>query len=388
MKADWHYPTSIRVGRGRLKEVSTACLELGFNSPLLVIDPGLLTLPMVDQVVKFCKSNSMNYGIFSAFKSNPTGENVIQGVYSYQKGAHDGIIALGGGSAIDVGKAIALMVGQTSALWDFEDIGDNWTRANSESIASVVAIPTTAGTGSEVGRSSVILDEDRNQKKIIFHPRMLPGIVILDPEVTIGLPANLTAATGMDALSHNLEALCSSLYHPMSEGIAIEGIRRIRKYLPKAVMNGLDIEARTNMLVASTMGATAFQRGLGAMHALAHPLGAFYGTHHGTLNAILMPYVLQANKSAIAPIISRTSRYVDIDPPTFEAFLDWVLVLRHTIQIPDHLEAIGITDQHVGRISREAVADPSAYTNPISFTAQDYETILRNAVYGRLEHRL
>ena len=310
MYVNWNYPTAVRVGAGRLQEVSAACRELGMTAPLLVTDPGLLALPMVEQTVEFCRTAGLACRVFSAIKPNPTGTNVEKGIRSYHNGDHDGVIALGGGSALDAGKAVALMAGQRMSLWDFEDIGDNWMQADAEAIASVVAIPTTAGTGSEVGRASVILDEDAARKKIIFHPRMLPSIVILDPELTIGLPSFLTAATGMDALSHNLEAWCSPAYHPMAEGIAVEGIRRIREYLPRVVVDGSDIEARTQMLVASTMGATAFQRGLGAMHALAHPLGALYDAHHGTLNAVLMPYVLEANRSVIASAIGRLLLHV------------------------------------------------------------------------------
>jgi hypothetical protein len=384
MNTNWNYPTRVRVGAGRLREISDACRELGIVAPLLVTDPGLFDLPMVDQTVEFCRSAGLACRVFSAIKSNPTGTNVEQGICSYHDGDHDGVIAMGGGSALDAGKAVALMAGQHMSLWDFEDIGDNWMEADAEAIASVVAIPTTAGTGSEVGRASVILDEDATRKKIIFHPRMLPSIVILDPELTVGLPPFLTAATGMDALSHNLEAWCSPVYHPMAEGIAVEGIRRIREYLPRVVVDGSDVEARTQMLVASTMGATAFQRGLGAMHALAHPLGALYDAHHGTLNAVLMPYVLEANRPAIVSEIRRLAQYIDLEPSTFEGFLNWVLILRREIGIPENLAALEIGDDEAQRIGQMAFEDPSASTNPISLTASDYETIFRNAVRGHM----
>ena len=384
MNTNWNYPTAVRVGAGRLREVSAACRELGITAPLLVTDPGLLALPMVEQTVEFCRTAGLACRVFSEIKPNPTGTNVEKGIRSYHDGDHDGVIALGGGSALDAGKAVALMAGQRMSLWDFEDIGDNWTQADAEAIASVVAIPTTAGTGSEVGRASVILDEDAARKKIIFHPRMLPSIVILDPELTIGLPSFLTAATGMDALSHNLEAWCSPVYHPMAEGIAVEGIRRIREYLPRVVVDGSDIEARTQMLVASTMGATAFQRGLGAMHALAHPLGALYDAHHGTLNAVLMPYVLEANRSVITSAIRRLAQYIGLEPSTFEGFLDWVLKLRREIGIPEDLAALEIGDEEAQRIGQMAFEDPSASTNPIPLTPGDYETIFRNAVRGHM----
>jgi len=384
MYVNWNYPTAVRVGAGRLLEVSAACRELGITAPLIVTDPGLLALPMVEQTVESCRTAGLACRVFSEIKSNPTGTNVEQGIRSYRDGGHDGVIALGGGSTLDAGKAVALMVGQRMSLWDFEDIGDNWRQADAEAIASVVAIPTTAGTGSEVGRASVILDEDATRKKVIFHPGMLPSIVILDPELTIGLPSFLTAATGMDALSHNLEAWCSPTYHPMAEGIAVEGIRRIREYLPRVVVDGSDIEARIQMLVASTMGATAFQRGLGAMHALAHPLGALYDAHHGTLNAVLMPYVLEANRSVIASAIERLAQYIGLELSTFEGFLDWVLKLRGEIGIPEDLAQLEIGVEEAQRIGQMAFEDAAATTNPIPFTPGDYEAIFRNAVRGHL----
>ena len=301
----------------------------------------------------------------------------------YLEGEHDGVIAFGGGSGLDAGKAIALMAGQSVPIWALEDVGDNWLQADSDSIAPIVAVPTTAGTGSEVGRASVILDESAEVKRIIFHPRMLPAIVILDPELTVGLPADLTAATGMDALSHSLEAWSSPAFHPMAEGIAAEGIRLVKVFLPRAVANGNDLEARTQMLVASTMGATSFQRGLGAMHALSHPLGALYDAHHGTLNAIVMPYVLQANRSAIESRIARLARYIGLGDSGFDGFLNWVLTLRSEIGIPDNLSALDIDDAQAERVGQMAVQDPSAGTNPISYTAEQYRAIFLEALTGK-----
>ncbi|MDX1379675.1 MAG: iron-containing alcohol dehydrogenase, partial [Xanthomonadales bacterium] len=304
---------------------------------------------------------------------------------AYRGGGHDGVIAFGGGSALDAGKAVALMAGQTRDLWDFEDVGDNWTRADPAGIAPVVAVPTTAGTGSEAGRASVIVDEERQVKKIIFHPRMLPAMVILDPELTVGLPPKLTAATGMDALSHNLEALCAPGWHPLADGIAVEGIRLVHGYLHRAVADGDDLEAREQMMVASTMGATAFQKGLGGMHALSHPLGALYDAHHGLLNAILMPYVLQANRDAVAQRLERAARYLGLPEPGFDAFLGWVLDLRREIGIPHSLAEIGIDEGRIERIGRMAVADPSAGGNPIAFDAGQYSALCGRAIRGALD---
>ena len=384
MNANWNYPTAMRVGPGRLSELPNVCQEAGISAPLLVTDPGLATLPMVENAIIGCRDAGLRCELFSNIKPNPTGQNVEDGVQAYVEGQHDGVIAFGGGSGIDAAKAVALMAHQSVSIWELEDVGDNWTRANGELIAPIVALPTTAGTGAEVGRASVILDESSETKKIIFHPKMLPQIVILDPELTVGLPAALTAATGMDAFSHSLEAWSSPLFHPMAEGIAAEGIRLVREYLPRAVRDGTDIEARTQMLVASSMGATSFQRGLGAIHALAHPLGALYDAHHGTLNAVLMPYVLKANRSAVESRIERLGRYIGLSDTSFDSFMDWVLSLRAEINIPSDLSELGIDDQQSHRIGQMAVQDPSAGTNPITYSAEDYERLFLSALTGQL----
>ncbi len=371
------------VGVGRIEEIAALCQSHKMTAPLLVTDPGVAALPMVDNVVELCRQAGLEIQIFSDIKPNPTGSNVEQGITAYKDGKHDGVIAFGGGSGLDAGKAIAVMANQTCSLWDLEDVGDNWQRADVSQIPPIIAVPTTAGTGSEVGRASVIVHQQDHRKVIIFHPSMSPDCVILDPELTIGLPAQLTAATGMDALSHSLEAFCSPLFHPMATGIAMEGMRLVKEYLPTAVTNGSDMSARMNMLVASSMGATAFQKGLGAMHALAHPLGALYDAHHGTLNAILMPYVLIANRDAIDQPICRLNRYLDIGGG-FESFLEWVLELRENINIANTLQDIGIDDARLDKIGSMAVADPSAATNPIAHNAETYANIAANAVYGRL----
>ena len=382
MNMNWNYPTAMRVGAGRVNEIAEVCKTYDMTAPLLVTDPGVAALPMVQEIVDICQHAGLGIQVFSAVKPNPSGENVDDGVATYKAGNHDSVIALGGGSGLDAGKAVAVIAGQDCSLWDLEDTGDNWKRADASRIAPVVAIPTTAGTGSEVGRAAVIVNQDEHRKVIVFHPDMCPDCVILDPELTVGLPPMLTAATGMDALSHNLEAFCSPLFHPMAEGIALEGIRFIKETLPAAVAHGDNIEARTRMLVASSMGATAFQRGLGAMHALAHPLGAIYDAHHGTLNAILMPYVLIANKSAIVEPVARLSRYLGLKPG-FDPFLEWVMELRSSIGIPNTLREINIGDDRIDEIGEMAVADPSAGTNPIAFDAKTYSTVAANAVHGR-----
>ncbi len=384
LQANWNYPTNVRTGAGRVNELGDTCRELGMKSPLLVTDPGLAALPIVANAVKICTDAGLYCKVFSEIEGNPTGGHVDAGIRAFCDGNHDGIVAFGGGSAIDTAKAVALIAKQTCKLWDLEDVGDNWTRADPSLMAAVVAVPTTAGTGSEVGRASVITDSNNHVKKIIFHPGMLPAVVILDPELTVGLPASITAATGMDALSHNLEALCSPLYHPMAEGIAIEGIRLVKEYLPIAYQDGTNIEARTHMIVASSMGATAFQKGLGGMHAIAHSLGALYGTHHGLLNAILMPYVLVANKKAIEERMTRLSRYLDFGNPSFESFLRWVIDIRESLSIPHTLGDVGIDDKQAKLVAQMAVADAAAGGNPIKFTTDQYKTVFINALTGKI----
>jgi alcohol dehydrogenase class IV len=384
LSGKWNYPNDIRAGNGEIKNLVQHCLELGIRRPLLVTDPGLANLPILRSAYNTCQEEGLDCQIFSDIKSNPTGENVENGVSAYKNNQHDGIIAFGGGSALDAAKAIALMVGQNRPIWDFEDIGDNWTRVITQQMAPVIAVPTTAGTGSEVGRASVITDAHAKVKRIIFHPDMLPVRVILDPELTTGLPAPITAATGMDALSHSLEALCSPFYHPMAEGIACEGIRLVNEYLPIAVKEGNNVEARMQMLVASTMGATAFQKGLGAMHALAHPLGALFDAHHGLLNAILMPYVLKTNRNAIEERITRLSRYLDLAHPGFDAFMERILGIRQEIGIPHTLREINIDESQQEKIGMMAAEDPSASGNPISLTAKQYSALFVKAVRGEL----
>ena len=309
LTGDWHYPTSIRFGPGRIRELARTCRAAGLTRPLLVTDPALAAMAMVAEAAQSCRDAGLACGIFSDVRANPVEPNVAEGVRAFRDGGHDGVIGFGGGSALDAAKAVALMSGQTRPLWDFEDREDWWTRADPGGIAPVVAVPTTSGTGSEVGRASVITDTRDHTKKIIFHPKMMPATVIADPELTTGLPARVTAAVGMDALSHNLEAYCSPVFHPMAQGIALEGMRLVKEWLPAACEDGTDLAARAHMQVASTMGATAFQKGLGAMHSLSHPCGAVYDTHHGLTNAVVMPYVLEFNRPSIEEKVAALARW-------------------------------------------------------------------------------
>ena len=385
LKGNWNYPTSIRFGAGRIRELPEACRSLGMRSPLLVTDRGLAALPMIDQAVRSCRDAGLPCAVFADIQANPVEKNVSQGVAAYRSGGHDGVIAFGGGSAIDAAKAIALMVGQKRPLWDFEDREDWFTRVDVGGMAPVVAVPTTAGTGSEVGRASVITDLSDHTKKIIFHPRMLPALVIEDPELTVGLPAQVTAATGMDALSHCLEAWCAPTYHPMAEGIAAEGMRLVKQWLPVAVHEPANVEARAHMLVASSMGATAFQKGLGAMHSLSHPCGANLGSHHGLTNAIVMPYVLAWNRRAIEQKMVRLSAYLGLGEASFDGFLEWVLALRSDIGIPQTLAEIGVREEHAALFAPQALADPSTGGNPVAMTEQDFRVLYLNCIRGELE---
>jgi alcohol dehydrogenase class IV len=385
LHGNWNYPTAIRFGAGRITELPEACRELGMKRPLLVTDSGLAGLSMIEEVVGNCNKAGLGCKVFSDVQGNPVAANVTAGVDAYLAGGHDGVIAFGGGSALDVGKAVALMVGQTRPLWDFEDREDWYTRVNVDGMAPVVAVPTTSGTGSEVGRASVITDESDHTKKIIFHPKMLPGLVIADPELTVGLPPAITAAVGMDALSHCLEAFCSSFYHPMAQGMALEGMRLIKEWLPSAFHNGSDVTARAHMMVASTMGAAAFQKGLGAMHAMSHPCGAVLDAHHGLTNAVVMPYVLVFNRSAVEAKLTAVARYLNLKEPSFAAVLDWVLALREELEIPTDLSALGVTNDHVGQLAEMAAVDPSAGGNPVELTVQNLTTLFSDAIRGRLD---
>lgn len=382
--SNWNYPTSVRFGPGRIAELPDACKELGMQKPLLVTDPGIAELPILTAALEANQLQGVETKVFSEVRANPVGQNVAMGVDVYRTGNHDGVIAMGGGSALDAAKAIALMVGQDRPLWDFEDVGDNWKRVDPAGMAAVVAIPTTSGTGSEVGRASVIVHEQSATKKIIFHPGMLPQKVICDPELTIGLPPHITAAVGMDALSHSLEAYCAPGNHPQADGIAAEAMRLISVYLVKAVEEPSNIEARSAMMAASLMGATAFQKGLGAMHSMAHVIGAKLDAHHGLINAIVMPYVLCANRPEIADKMARLGRYLDLPEASFMSVLDWVLALRQALDIPHTLVHLGVTEAHIPSFAPASVLDPSTGSNPTPMSTDDFARLFQCAIDGTL----
>jgi alcohol dehydrogenase class IV len=380
MKGNWNYPTRVWAGPGRIAELPKACAELGVTRPLVVTDNGLREAPMIRNALSLVPGAKL----FADVRGNPVAANVEAGLRVYREGGHDGVVAFGGGSGLDAGKVIAFMAGQTRPLWDFEDIGDWWTRADPTGIAPIVAVPTTSGTGSEVGRAGVILNEETHQKKIIFHPKMMPGVVILDPELTVGLPAKITAATGFDAFVHCFEAFCAPGFHPLADGIALEGMRIIKEYLPRATRNGADLEARSRMQAAASMGATAFQKGLGAVHAIAHPVGSFFDTHHGLTNAVITPYVIVHNRDAIAERMHVVSRVLGLPGSGVDAVLDWVLAFRQELGIPHSLAEIGVTLRNPEEIGREAALDPSAGGNPVAVDAAALERIFRAAVAGDL----
>ena len=384
MKINWNYPTSVWVGENRVKDLSEACKNLSISNPLFVTDKDLINLEMVQNIVSDLKQNYNNISIFSNFTGNPVGENVEEGVKVFNKQKCDGVIAFGGGSGIDVGKAIAFMSGQTRPIWDFEDIGDFWKRADENKIAPIIAVPTTAGTGSETGRASAIINKQTGVKKIIFHPKFLPSIVILDPVLTIDLPPRLTAATGMDALAHNLEAFCAPGFHPMADGIAIEGLKLIKKSLLIAVNNGKNIDARSDLLAAASMGSTAFQKGLGAIHSLSHPVNAQFNVHHGLSNAIFMPYVLTYNKIYIESRIVSICDYLNLDK-SFDSFLNWILDLRRELNIPHKIsEVIDINKINIKELSQMALDDPSTASNPRKLTINDMQILYEHSISGEL----
>jgi len=384
-KYNWNYPTTMWVGNNRIEDLAIACKSLGISKPLLVTDNGLAKSEIVLNAVNLLKDNNFSTEVYSKVVGNPTGTNVDEGVKSYKENNCDGVIAFGGGSGLDVGKAIAFMSAQILPIWEFEDIGDNWTKANSDQIAPIIAVPTTAGTGSETGRASVILNEETGIKKIIFHPKFLPSIVILDPVLTLSLPANITAATGMDALAHNLEAYCAPGYHPMADGISLEGMRLINKWLLEAVKNGSNLEARMNMLTAASMGSTAFQKGLGAIHSLSHPVNALNNVHHGLSNAIFMPYVLTFNKEVIEKKIIKVCDYLELKDNSFDEFIKWVLDLRKKLDIPHKLsEVIKKKDLNIERLSEMALNDPSTTTNPKKLSIDDMKILYEHSMSGKL----
>ncbi len=376
---NWNYPTNVWFGVDRSKEIQKACDTLGIKNPLIVTDPGLLQTSIIDEINSSLTSNTQ---IYSDVQGNPTGSNVTNGVKVFLEGDHDGVIAIGGGSGMDAGKGIAFLAHQSRPLWDFEDIGDWWTRADSSVIKPIIAIPTTAGTGSEVGRAAVFLNEENHKKKIIFHPKMLPQIAILDPSLTLNLPKSITAGTGMDALAHCIEAYSSPFYHPMAEGTALEGLRLVKENIQEVYHNGNNVEARSHMLVASMMGAAAFQKGLGAIHSVTHPVNSLYKTHHGTTNGTVMPFVLNYNRSTIEEKFTRLANFLDIKNG-FEGIVDWIIELKKDMEIPETLKDMGVNEGDEIKLAPLAQEDPSTGANPLEMTVERFQELILNCIAGK-----
>ena len=376
---NWNYPTNVWFGVDRSKEIQKACDTLGIKNPLIVTDPGLLQTSIIDEINSGLSSNTQ---IYSDVQGNPTGSNVTNGVKVFLEGDHDGVIAIGGGSGMDAGKGIAFLAYQSRPLWDFEDIGDWWTRADSSLIKPIIAIPTTAGTGSEVGRAAVFLNEENHKKKIIFHPKMLPQIAILDPSLTLNLPKSITAGTGMDALAHCIEAYSSPFYHPMAEGTALEGLRLVKENIQEVYHNGNNVEARSHMLVASMMGAAAFQKGLGAIHSITHPVNSLYKTHHGTTNGTVMPFVLNYNRSTIEEKFTRLANFLDIKNG-FEGIVDWIIELKKDMEIPETLKDMGVNEGDEIKLAPLAQEDPSTGANPLEMTVERFQELILNCISGK-----
>ena len=376
---NWNYPTNVWFGVDRSKEIQKACDTLGIKNPLIVTDPGLLQTSIIDEINSGLSSNTQ---IYSDVQGNPTGSNVTNGVKVFLEGSHDGVIAIGGGSGMDAGKGIAFLAHQSRPLWDFEDIGDWWTRADSSVIKPIIAIPTTAGTGSEVGRAAVFLNEENHKKKIIFHPKMLPQIAILDPSLTLNLPKSITAGTGMDALAHCIEAYSSPFYHPMAEGTALEGLRLVKENIQEVYHNGNNVEARSHMLVASMMGAAAFQKGLGAIHSVTHPVNSLYKTHHGTTNGTVMPFVLNYNRSTIEEKFTRLANFLDVKNG-FEGIVDWIIELKKDMEIPETLKDMGVNEGDEIKLAPLAQEDPSTGANPLEMTVERFQELILNCISGK-----
>lgn len=379
LRANWSYPTAIRFGAGRISELAEACAAAGIKKPLLVTDKGLAGLPITAATLDLMQAAGLGRAMCADVDPNPNEINLAAGVAAYTSGGHDGVIAFGGGSGLDLGKAVAFMAGQTRPVWDYEDIGDWWTRANPAAIAPIVAVPTTAGTGSEVGRASVLTNSITHEKKIIFHPKILPSVVICDPELTVGMPKAITAGTGMDAFAHCLEAYCSPHFHPMSAGIALEGMRLVKEYLPRAYADGTDINARGQMMAAAAMGAVAFQKGLGAIHAISHPIGAVHNTHHGTTNAVVMQPVLRFNRPAIEGRIEQAAAYLGISGG-FDGFYAFVGQLNATLGIPANLTTLGVENPDLAALTASALQDPSTGGNPVEMTAKNTRALLESCL--------
>ncbi len=376
---NWNYPTNVWFGVDRSKEIQKACDTLGIKNPLIVTDPGLLQTSIIDEINSDLSSNTQ---IYSDVQGNPTGSNVTNGVKIFLEGNHDGVIAIGGGSGMDAGKGIAFLAHQSRPIWDFEDIGDWWTRADSSVIKPIIAIPTTAGTGSEVGRAAVFLNEENHKKKIIFHPKMLPQIAILDPSLTLNLPKSITAGTGMDALAHCIEAYSSPFYHPMAEGTALEGLRLVKENIQEVYHNGNNVEARSHMLVASMMGAAAFQKGLGAIHSVTHPVNSLYKTHHGTTNGTVMPFVLNYNRITIEEKFTRLANFLDINNG-FEGIVDWIIELKKEMEIPETLKDMGVNEGDEIKLAPLAQEDPSTGANPLEMTVERFQELILNCIAGK-----
>ncbi|WP_180897354.1 iron-containing alcohol dehydrogenase [Martelella soudanensis] len=374
-RANWSYPTAVKFGAGRIVELADACKSLGIKRPLLVTDKGLAGLPITKQALAILADGGLEPGLFADVDPNPNENNLASGVKAYVDGGHDGVIAFGGGSGLDLGKLVAMMAGQTRPVWDFEDIGDWWTRADAGKIAPIIAVPTTAGTGSEVGRAGVLTNSETHVKKIIFHPKLLPGVVICDPELTVGMPKVITAGTGLDALAHCLEAYCSPHYHPMSQGIALEGMRLVKDNLPRVYADGSDIDARAEMMSAAAMGAVAFQKGLGAIHAISHPIGAVYNTHHGMTNAVVMPPVLRFNREKIEGRLKMAADYLQISGG-YEGFYNFIIEFRAALDVPDTLSAMGIRPDRIDELAAMAMEDPSTGGNPVEMTLENTRALL------------
>ena len=374
----YNFPTIIRFGAGSSGELGDYLLTHHLTKPLVVTDPIVAQLDFFKLLMKDLERKKIQPEVFFDLHKNPVKSDVYKGTDVYDQTTRDSVIGIGGGVALDVARAIVLRVNHREDLFKYDDLigGDVYV---TNDVPHFIAIPTTAGTGSEVGRSAIIADDVTHQKKILFSPKLLAKIVFADPLLTMNLPANVTAATGMDALTHNMEAFLAKMSHPLCEGIALEGIRLIDESLTKAV-NKSDLESRSKMLIASLMGAVAFQKGLGVVHSLAHPLSSLLDTHHGLANAVNIPYGMRFNAEGFEDKFRRIARTLNLKDETGDAVVKYLFNLNSEIGIPHKLSKIGVRQEHIEPLADLAIADFAHPNNPKPVTRENFRQLYLEAL--------
>jgi alcohol dehydrogenase class IV len=374
----YNFPTTIRFGAGSNNELPDYLVKNNLSRPLVVTDTIVAQLPFFKKIVESLKAKNISVEVFSDIHKNPVKSDVYKGTDVFDGTKRDSIIGIGGGAAIDVARAILLRINHREDLFKYDDLigGDVFV---TNEVPHFITIPTTAGTGSEVGRSAIIADDVTHQKKILFSPKLLAKIIFADPLLTMELPSFITAATGMDALTHNMEAYIAKMPHPLCEGIALEGISLIHQSLETAV-NKPDLESRSKMLIASLMGAIAFQKGLGVVHSLAHPLSSLLDTHHGLANAVNIPYGMEFNIEGFENKFKRIASTLELKEQSGKAVVDYLFELNSKINIPHKLSAIGVKPEHVETLADLAIADFAHPNNPKPVSREDFKQLYLRAL--------